>query len=163
MDMEQIDENDAPDGYLAVAMQAGCGGCAFEDKDCLEDQLVSCTANGRKDGRGVIFVRRDYHRSFDAGMARALPQSKREEAIKAQDLADTITTEVKTPFGVQTVVTWVPGAWSGAIPNPGVMWSDMLGIKATAKRAPKGEPAKPAPAGLCVVAEQSHKLGGWGL
>ena len=53
-----------------------------------------------------------------------------------------IVEEVATPFGVHTVVTWKPAAWIQQQP----------------------EPAKPAtPAGLCVVAEQTHKLGGWGL
>ena len=49
-----IDPNEAPEGYLAVAVKSGCQGCAFIG-DCWR---ADCTPNNRKDLCHVIFVKK---------------------------------------------------------------------------------------------------------
>ncbi len=57
MPEHEIDENDAPEGYLAAAMLSGCLGCAFRDETvCFSPR---CRAVSREDGRHVIFIEKE--------------------------------------------------------------------------------------------------------
>ena len=64
--MKEIDEKDAPEGYVAVEpMQrlhngsGGCNGCCFfTNSGCLSEEAI-CWAERRKDEQDVIFKRKD--------------------------------------------------------------------------------------------------------
>ena len=68
-EMKEIDEKDAPDGYVActpipdVSGYGSCIGCAFDDEHancCLPSRgKAKCSMYERKDGRDVIFKRED--------------------------------------------------------------------------------------------------------
>lgn len=174
MDMEQIDENDAPEGYRAVASRA-CAGCAFlvGEVDCPNNPkgALACVSWLRKDATSVVFVKREPSRqeSFDAGMRKALADYGFKNAHKHGGAADAIRhflerrrNWLESMHGsIHTEVTTTPV-------RP--MDSDMPGINRAEKihswemQAERvTEQAKPVtPAGLCVVAEQSHRFGGYG-
>ena len=171
MDMEQIDENDAPEGYRAVGSPSDCMGCAFvgDAKGCIN--AVECGALYRSDGQMVIFVKREQssQESFDAGMRKALADYGFKNAHKHGGAADAIR------HFLERRRNWLEsmrGSIHTEVPTTPVrpMDSDMPGINRAEKihswemQAERvTEPAKPVtPAGLCVVAEQSHRFGGYG-
>ena len=56
-----VDENEAPAGYKAVAMTAGCTGCAFDPLGVCpnnDDGTVRCFPEFRGDQKDVVFVAR---------------------------------------------------------------------------------------------------------
>ena len=173
--MEQIDENDAPEGYRAVAhdLTHECDGCAFTAEPVDVCSTRRCTvASDRKDRQQVMFVKREPSRqeSFDAGMRKALADYGFKNAHKHGGAADAIR------HFLERRRNWLEsmrGSIHTEVPTTPVrpMDSDMPGINRAEKihswemQAERvTEPAKPVtPAGLRVVAEQSHKFGGWGI
>jgi hypothetical protein len=55
--MTKVDPTDAPEGYVAVAADGECAGCAYECDGLVESACLKapCTAMRRKDGCDVIF------------------------------------------------------------------------------------------------------------
>ena len=65
-EMKEIDEKDAPEGYVAVEpMQwlhngsGGCNGCLFITTDCSSKEVIRCCAEGRAAKQDVIFKHKD--------------------------------------------------------------------------------------------------------
>ena len=57
MPEQEVDANDAPEGYLAAALLSGCMRCAFEDDTVCPRHR--CRARLREDGRHVIFIKKE--------------------------------------------------------------------------------------------------------
>lgn len=54
--MGEIDENDAPEGFKAVASTDSCTHCAFADRNrCY---TMGCSAGKRPDKTEVIFIKK---------------------------------------------------------------------------------------------------------
>ena len=52
-----VDENEAPEGYIAVPTNGICDGCAFWIRDlCKNTSKVICVPKDRADNKSVIFV-----------------------------------------------------------------------------------------------------------
>jgi hypothetical protein len=65
-EMKEIDEYNAPEGYVAVEpMQrlhngsSSCNGCLFITTDCSSKEVIQCCAEGRADKQDVIFKHKD--------------------------------------------------------------------------------------------------------
>ena len=65
-EIKEIDQYDAPEGYVAVEpMQrlhngsSSCNGCLFITTDCSSKEVIQCCAEGRADKQDVIFKRKD--------------------------------------------------------------------------------------------------------
>ena len=61
-EMREIDEYNAPEGYVVVEpMQhlhngsSSCNGCLFITTDCSSKEVIQCCAEGRTDKQDVIF------------------------------------------------------------------------------------------------------------
>ena len=57
--MKDIDEKDAPEGYVAVKLVEGCLECAFYEDfpECFAYSIM-CDARHREDKQNVIFVKK---------------------------------------------------------------------------------------------------------
>ncbi len=60
--MNEIDPNEAPDGFMAVAPveDASCAGCVFDSKyGCNFYPGTWCLSHKRCDGKKVIFIKKE--------------------------------------------------------------------------------------------------------
>lgn len=68
-----VDPNDAPEGFIAVAEDQdlpSCSGCYYQDSDnwCNRpSNMAKCTPMYRKDGKYVIFVKKQATLSYPCG------------------------------------------------------------------------------------------------
>lgn len=87
--MKEVDPNDAPPGYMAIAGY-NCKECAFDD-DKLSCMAARCTSEYRHDACAVIFIKRKLTAPLNIPWDRIKPEFR--FAAKSEDGRITLFTE----------------------------------------------------------------------